>query len=334
VKRGGGTARLIVGDGVAGMAAAIRIAAQGETPIVIGRDAGRCIGGKFARDRSRRDDGWLEVIHGGAVRVLRDLELAGALASAPRCAGVWSRWASDGFVFRPSILDPFGAGAIVDRVALLAALEARACEAGIRIVRARDGGCGSGADIIATGRSALRGAPCRQVAMAVRCAGLRLGATDTLVVDAQPDGWWYAMESLGSAIVCFVTDAATLRRGAGARGCWRSAVDRCDWLPTELGERTPMVRHATSGPAGARRDAGGPLRVGDAAYASDPLSGDGLRFALASAVEAAAALRDAEPMRYRRWAASTAAARSSAGREVLSKVRFADQPYWQRRIAG
>ena len=313
---------VILGDGIAGLSAAIRLAARGARPVVVGKDVGQ------------RATGWIEVVHGAAARVLDDLQLGDVLASAPRCTGVWSRWSMDGFILRPSILDPFGAASIVDKSDLVDALRQRATAAGVQIVDAcRWTGNRTAAGIIATGRSAATGiARRREVAMAVRCRELRLGATDTLIVDAQPDGWWCALESLGSAMVCFTTDAETVRRRGGLRRCWERAVDGCDWLPGELGDETPMVRDATSGFGSGAGEETGPLCVGDAAWAFDALSGQGLHFAMASAKAAADAIADGQPGRYTRWVETTIAAQSSLGGDVLSTVRFADRPYWARRM--
>jgi hypothetical protein len=218
---------VILGDGIAGLAAAIRLAQLGAAPLVIGRRS----------NGATRDAGWVEVIHGRAHALLTALGLGDVVARAPRCAGSWSRWSMDAFVFRPTVLDPYGAGPIVDRSMLVAALLARAAGLGVRFMDARRWtGDPASVDIVATGRKGDCATGRRQIAMAVRCPGLQLGAVDTLIIDARSDGWWYGIESLGSSLVCFVTDLPGVRRAGSLRGCWQDAVDGCEWLP---GERIP-----------------------------------------------------------------------------------------------
>ena len=66
----GGTAPVIVGDGIAGLTPAIQLAERGTTPVVLGKDFGGLAKATAPRDRARPGAGWLEVVDARAQSVL------------------------------------------------------------------------------------------------------------------------------------------------------------------------------------------------------------------------------------------------------------------------
>ena len=142
----------------------------------------------------------------------------------------------------------------------------------------------------------------------------RLG--DRLLVDAGPDGWWYALGSPAGVRVTYCLPASRLPPPGSARAelAWRTAAGRTGWVPsldvTTSGTQPASARLTTCAvPAGttglAQRPgpAGRPglLAIGDAALSVSPLSGHGVALALHGAVLAAE-----DPAGYREWLLRTA----------------------------
>jgi flavin-dependent dehydrogenase len=119
--------------------------------------------------------------------------------------------------------------------------------------------------------------------------------TPVMLVQSTPEGWWYTAPLPGSLrVALWVTDAGSdFARAGSSDGLWQQCLDSAPHV------RAALAGTTTLGKAVARR--AGPtltlwdtannwLPVGDAAAAFDPISGQGLCFALRSALEAASVL--------------------------------------------
>jgi flavin-dependent dehydrogenase len=115
------------------------------------------------------------------------------------------------------------------------------------------------------------------------------------LVEAVEDGWWYtAALPDDRRVVAFLTDADLIPKEAGTRAVfWRRRLDRTSMVRSGLGPivayeplRVVLARSERMGGAAGRSR----IAVGDAAAAYDPLSSQGVTWALESAVAAAEAV--------------------------------------------
>jgi flavin-dependent dehydrogenase len=279
----------------------------------------------------------------------------------PPSMGTVSAWGDEEPVERSAVFDPFGPGWDVDRGALEAMLVGRARAAGVRVVSgqvvaARPAGgrwrlrvrtasgplpLGPAVTVDATGRRALlaraggaRQAVDRLLAVVHTLSG-GPAAEPVLTVESGPDGWWYTVPMGGGGLVAaYFTDADLWRDGGfAARPAGPLTAGRCAGR-REVGRA--VVRPAASARATARL--AGLVPVGDACMSVDPLSSDGLCFALVSAREAAATVsallggdRDA-PDRYHDGVARVFAGYLARREAVYAgERRWPDRPFWQRR---
>jgi flavin-dependent dehydrogenase len=282
--------------------------------------------------------------------------------------GVHSAWGGDELVWRSSMVHPLGDGMNVDRARFDRCLATFAERAGAAVVRGA-GTCvtsraGDGFLVAPARGEAVRarffvdasgrGAPAsaraidgrrwlaldREVAIMARTARAEAIVGDTeLCIEAQGEGWWYsAPQPGGDLVVALVTDADLVAAG-----------DRAT-LPSRFAAALARTRH-TRARAGApvlgpdavrivRADSGrllgdrapGFRAVGDAAFASDPLAGNGVARALHSAIAAApeidAALDGVEqPQAVDPFAEYF----DLRARYYLLEKRFAGARFWERR---
>ena len=201
----------------------------------------------------------------------------------------------------------------------------------------------------ATGRSAALsrklGATRRRVDRLVGIARWFRGAEcdPVVLVEATPQGWFYSAPTPnGELVALFVTDhgpSARTRARSGAEAFTSDGPLTRERLRGAL----PCGRARTydASPALTEFDASGPwLPVGDAALSFDPMSGDGLCFALRSGLEAAVVIRDllaggaGGVSRYRTGARQVfelhLARRSLVYR---SEERWRDSSFWRGRHA-
>jgi flavin-dependent dehydrogenase len=187
----------------------------------------------------------------------------------------------------------------------------------------------------------------RLVAIAAPLATLREADEDArLLLEATPDGWWYVAPRPGNArTAVFLTDADLVRTAGGAAALWRRALSDAPLARRHTGPDGSSASGTVAAPVAAqsycRRAVAGTdfLLVGDAAFACDPLTGQGLRRALeegrAAALATAARLEamDARPLR-----AYAARVRESWGAYVRRRAevygverRWEREPFWRRR---
>jgi flavin-dependent dehydrogenase len=207
-----------------------------------------------------------------------------------------------------------GEGVVLTRDAGTCTVE-RTAE-GFRVEPARGEPVVARAFVDASGRGAPAGAGLdgrrwlaldRQVAIVSRMHGTRELGWE-LLLEAVEEGYWYATpQPDGVLVVALVTDAdialAGGRAGLGER--FTAALERTKHVSARCegmkAETTPRVVRADSGCLLPGHGVGW-RAVGDAAFATDPLAGNGVARALRGAVDAAKRIdaelagRDSEPM--------------------------------------
>jgi flavin-dependent dehydrogenase len=288
------------------------------------------------------------------------------LAQAPFCREapeVLSVWGSDEPWSRHHIFSPYGTALHLDRRAFDEALALAARDAGANlrlscaarfaarpergyIVQLSTGErIRTNAAILATGRAGgglglpyAREYLDNNVAVAARLPSSRGHLDPRTIIEAVPGGWFYLAALPGSQIIAvFITLATLVPSERRARLRW--------WL--EALARTNLVRHALNGcrlpetlsvanarASFARSGTGDSwLAIGDARIAPDPLSGQGIIWAIDDAASTAELLtrmewRDlAEHIRVR-TARDIKAYRVERSRVYSSEQRFKDDVYW------
>jgi len=347
---------LVVGAGPAGSVLATLLAREGWRVLIV--DAGQ--------GPARRAG---ETLAGAARVPLEELGLWRAvLQQNPEPAFlVRSIWSTDEAVDRDSLRDRYGPAYHIDRERFDRCLLEAAIEAGCsvrhgtRVValdrepyfRVQLAQRGNRSELVArylvdaTGRSASvsrkLGAMRREIDDLVGIARWyrkREPFTATLV-EAVPEGWWYSAPVPGEGLVaCLMTDACTPAAHASDAEVWA----RC----LQSGNATAArIRGAIAhGPARVSRafpavtdwdPQQGFVPVGDAAAAFDPLSGDGLCFALQSAKAGALALRETKAgnavaiAEYRQVVQRIFREHLARRAEHYAAVkRFGGAPFWTR----
>jgi flavin-dependent dehydrogenase len=164
------------------------------------------------------------------------------------------------------------------------------------------------------------------------------------LVEAVACGWWYtALLPHGGHVAAFMSDADRLPAGWLARQTfWRQWLEQAPHTQARLGSDPPGsgLRVVSAG-SGRLRDVAGPgwLAVGDAALSFDPLSAQGVTWALESGLAAARAL-DAS-LRGDRRAVEDYASRAGVDFDAYLRARadyyarerrWPDSPFWRRRF--
>ena len=237
----------VVGGGPAGAAAALSARAAGASVSLVA-------------PQQKSEHGSLELLSGKARASLVGMGLLDTVSSgAPSCIGTVSRWAGADFDERSCLLDPHGAGWIIDRGRLDAILRATAADRGVSVVarrvlqvvespagapariRLRDRDLIADRVIVAVGRAAgpVRRRVHRDIRRRIVAFDMVMGPKaigglgSRLLIDRAPNGWWYALGNGATTHAIFCTDAAALANGSiGVAATWREACrSALDWLP-------------------------------------------------------------------------------------------------------
>ena len=278
----------VFGAGPAGIATAIRLAGAGASVAILARPAG--------------DPPWVGETFSGAIRTpLAELGLWDGFREAGHLRGyeIRSAWGGPDLQVQNAVFDPQGARWHVDRARFDADLRDAAVRRGCVLQQyarldsvRRDGAgwhVGLGDDVPelrarflvdATGRRCALGRRLgarharfdKLVALVVRTAR-NVDATyaHAIVVEAVPDGWWYASPVPDGHALAYLTDRDLVPPGLAARAGLR--VVAADSSLIEPGAQTQW------------------LAVGDAYAAHDPLCGWGVGRALCNGIAAADAIR-------------------------------------------
>ena len=288
------------------------------------------------------------------------------LAQAPFCRDapeVLSVWGSDEPRLRHHIFSPYGTGLHLDRRAFDEALALAARDAGAdlklgcaaRFAAQPRGGyivqlstgerVHTNAAILATGRAGgglglpyVRQYLDNNVAVAARFSSPAGHLDPRTVIEAVPGGWFYLAALPGNEVIAvFITLATLVPSERRARFRWwlealaqttvvRKALNGCR-LPHALSVANARASFARSGAGDSW------LAVGDARIAPDPLSGQGIIWAIDDAASAMELLtrmhgRDlAEEMRARTLR-DVEAYLCERSRVYRSEQRFKDEVYW------
>ena len=292
---------LVVGAGPAGAAAARAL---------------RLAGGRVALVGRPRRDGLTvgETLSGRARESLRALGLWDAfLAQGHReSAGNRTAWGGAGPDERSSMLSPYGPDFHLTRRVFDAWLVESAVEAGATFIEddrlavsQRDDGWFQVAGAALQARFAVDGTG-RFAALSRRLGARRLSpqpmtsvtgwfecprAEPVILLEATRDGWWYSAPlPSGIAVAAWITDArSTTVKAVRDDAIWQACLTQAPLVQARLrgaAAVAPRAARACGPELTVIENPGAWLPVGDAAASLDPLGGQGLCFALESAIAA------------------------------------------------
>jgi flavin-dependent dehydrogenase len=280
------------------------------------------------------------------------------------CASIAAWWGSDQARFTDYLFSPFGSGLNVLRPAFECALQRTFADRGGHLpgparpaaIRRQGGRFAvefEGAPdlearwlIDATGRASalarrLGAKPIAYDRLIGLVADLRApaGAPAGLVVEANAQGWCYAVTLGGGGTrVVALTDADLMPRAGRRADLWRHLVGAGSVLRHLADAAPPRVEVVSARTQRLGRAGGeGWLAVGDAAMAFDPLASDGIAKALDDGIEAVAALAggpDALRRREARLAERFDRYCQEHGVCYGLERRWPDRAFWRRRHAG
>lgn len=354
---------VVVGAGTAGCAAALAAASAGAEVLLLG-------------DPPALGDRPGESLSPAANAILAGLGVEGLLAGGghrPANSG-YAAWGAPLLAQKNVIQSLEGAGHVLDRARFDRDLAAAACarpgifrrpvrvaavvrEGSVWTIGVSDGGSVRTPFLIdASGRRAEVARRLSPVRRADRLVGVcsfltsrdpEVEPTPATLVEAAPDGWWYAaLLPDGRLTLAYFSDPDLLPKGIGRDPAilsdllGRSQFVR-QWLDSAGFHPTEAPRPASAATAWLERAAGeGWAAAGDAAAALDPLSSHGLTSALWTgrrAGETAMAALSGDGEAIDRYAASLARGVTEflAQRRHMygAERRWRDRPFWRRRQA-
>lgn len=361
---------IVIGAGPAGSAAAI-VACLGGLRVGLLDDT----------DEQRLKVG--EALPGAVVRLLRRLGLDGPGAllrpdELEPCVANVSAWGNEHWSYRNALSNPEGGGWHVFRHRFDASLRARAAALGVESIHARVGDVASSDRswhvsvlgkhrlarpdlrarflIDATGRRALicrkEGVGRRRLSEQFAAVGwMRHAENDldrTTRVKSVADGWWYTARLPGALrVLAFHGLPRTVSQLVNQPETFVRHCNATDLLPDEV-RASALVEplRATDAAVQCAENVIGPgwLAAGDAALSFDPLSSQGVLFALYSGIHGAetviqclatAALAPTYLGEYERKVRDVLIANQRARRLFYtSERRYLDNPYWQNQQKG
>ena len=350
----------VLGGGIAGCTCCLRLAALGHRPVWIARP-------------EPPGDKPGELLSAAARPMLAELGLADLLERPYHrpANSMFSVWGHGLPVERSGIVHLEGPQTVLDRPAFERDLRERVLEAGAALVEAdilgversdqgwlvrhHSGAIPCSFVVDATGRRARAGRTLsrrfRADQLVVLYAFLKQDRASTVdptpatLIEATPDGWWYATYLTdGRLAVNYYTDADLLpRRGTEDGNRLEPLLTQSSFVRRWIEEASFETAAATSSASTATTwlapCAGeGWLAVGDAAAAFDPLSSHGMTTALwtgLAGAEAAiaAAAGDRQPLEGFVRKVSLGVSEFLQQRKAIygQERRFPDRPFWQRR---
>lgn len=342
----------VIGGGPAGTAAAIELRRRGREVLLV--------------ERSRYDGARIgESVPPPASQLFRELGVDESVwtRDAIPCHGIWSAWGGDELFERSFVFNPYGHGWHVDRRRLDASLAGEAEARGAEVLRGTkllacervDGhwqltlDCGTrGASFLidASGRSsilgALFGAPRvpydRLLGVAQRYA-VEGEPQPITMVEAAENGWWYSAPLPGGALIAVYLTDADLHPPTGRDGAsrWEKLLRSTRQTRERVAGLTPDGEPQTVMADTYRVTCAGDdgwINTGAAAAGVDPLSSDGICFALRSGCDAARAVTGGHlALRtYASWLDAYFARYLEERREFYAaEMRWRDHPFWSRR---
>ena len=161
-----------------------------------------------------------------------------------------------------------------------------------------------------------------------------------LVVEAVPDGWWYSAPMIGGRMFAgWITDAKIIA-GKRYREAFEVALAQAPLTAARLANSpgTSCVGVASSAMTPCAGE--GWIAVGDAALARDPLSGEGLAYALRSAADGVRTILSALQGDLFAWQAASERGAAALARYQHRRVsaykmaldRWPAGPFWARRL--
>lgn len=344
----------VVGAGPAGAAAAFYLARAGFTVQIIEpglRQHPRCA-------ETLSPDGRRELTVAG----LWDRVPAGVVAPCPAVVSAWQRAEP---TWRTFITNPYGCAWHVDRGRFDTWLVSEAEAAGVSLVPGtvakirRPDGCwelqvrradgkahATTSDflVIATGRCGFASSLGLRERIDALCliggfSKRPMKSDDSLLVEAVPNGWWYSAPAAdGRMFAAWITDSAAMDehgRDVMSTASMHAPLTRARLSDSPAAFSVGLVSSALRPCAGE-----GWMAIGDAMLSRDPLSADGLAFALRSARDAAGTLLKAREGDSTAWRVA-----SIRGVEVIAqymklrnaaytaaKHRWPAEPFWARRF--
>lgn len=352
----------VIGLGIAGHAAVLALRGGGRSVVALAPTA-------IQSDDNRVGDS----LSPTANAVLRDLGLSEAFALEPHrpANATYAVWGSSLLAERNAIVHTEGPGHVIDRAAferMLAAATARTSAVGLagalaqsqrcddhwrltlddgRALRARFVLDCSGRRAVFAGAVARRQRADRLVAAYTFLTQHDDGVepTPATLVEAVPDGWWYAALLPDKRIsLALFSDPDLLPRGLSRNlAAWRGALAATTsiqrWLDSAGYRADSPPRLISAGTAWLTPAAGdGWAAAGDAAASFDPLSSHGITSALWSGRQAALAATawlagDGQPLTRYAATIDSAVRNFIAQRRAVygQEYRFAGRPFWRRR---
>ena len=351
---------LIVGGGPAGATAAMVLAAAGREVVVVERT-------EYGSPRVG------ETLPPAASPFLARLGLTSDLASVGhvRCPGTICCWSHEQPYLNDFLFDPDGEGWHVDRAAFDAMLASKARDAGAEILIGHavrscrlEGGiwnvaiagpngnrCVQASHVVdAAGRRPWRGRPSRRRVFDRQIAVVALfgvaqddrAADRRTCLEAVRSGWWYSASVPDHRrVAAYFTDADLLHAPAGRRSdVWATLLDETHLTRERVGPGRPPCELRVVAASSTIAD---PIvgeryiAVGDAASTIDPLSSQGILYALLSGVDAAEALLSPDRSHAALGYARGIAARfhvdlHTRQRFCQAERRWPDSPFWMRRF--
>ncbi|HEX6352891.1 tryptophan 7-halogenase [Actinophytocola sp.] len=355
----------MLGGGPAGCAAAIALRRSGGGTVVVAES------GTYAAERIG------ESVPPDTRRLFARLGLLEAfeLEGHEPCYGSCSSWGDDVLGYNDFTVSPDGSGFHLDRRRFDAFLAHRATEAGVHLVtgarfrsvrpygqRAFVVELETGAGVRRLKASFVIDAMGGRARLARACGAqwlvhdrffcatgyfhLRDGAefTQLTMLEAVPDGWWYAARLPDRRIaVAFACDGDDLRAATlHENGSWLRRLSQTSFLAPALSESffLPGTLRVCPVPCFVLDRPAGPhwIAVGDAASSYDPLSGQGIHKALSNGVAAADTIRaflDGDETATERYAQRVRRAFDTflAQRDAFYRreQRWPEAPFWSRR---